>query len=244
MITRFRSWIRAVVRCIEAPLSTARQGCASCWGCWRALELPRWLSNALTGRWWTRCLAAGITVVVISANQVKNLRGRYGSAGNKDDRFDAFVLADTLRTDRARLCPLVPDSPATVALRAVVRARRDLVAHRVALANQLREHLKRVFPGALGLFERFGFGDQFEVFDPIRLPGPCRLADPHTSRRVAEVGALQRPYRPGQPARQADRRPARGHRRRGRRPRPHHPRLGHHPHRPGRPDHRPVRADR
>jgi transposase len=46
-------------------------------------------------------VGAGITVVVISPNQVKNLRGRYGSAGNKDDRFDAFVLADTLRTDRA-----------------------------------------------------------------------------------------------------------------------------------------------
>jgi len=50
-------------------------------------------------------LDAGITVVVISPNQVKNLRGRYGSAGIKDDRFDAFVLADTLRTDRARLMP-------------------------------------------------------------------------------------------------------------------------------------------
>ena len=35
-------------------------------------------------------LAAGLTVVVISPNQVKNLRGRYGSAGNQDDRFDAF----------------------------------------------------------------------------------------------------------------------------------------------------------
>ena len=50
-------------------------------------------------------------MVVISPNQVKNLRGRYGSAGNKDDRFDAYVLADTLRTDRARLRPLMPDSP-------------------------------------------------------------------------------------------------------------------------------------
>ena len=36
------------------------------------------------------------------------LRGRYGSAGNKGDRFDAFALAGTLRTDRARLRPLVP----------------------------------------------------------------------------------------------------------------------------------------
>jgi transposase len=97
-------------------------------------------------------LEAGITVVVISPNQVKNLRGRYGSAGNKDDRFDAFVLADTLRTDRARLVPLTPDSDATIALRRTCRARKDLVAHRVAAANQLRAHLHNVFPGAVGLF--------------------------------------------------------------------------------------------
>jgi transposase len=88
-------------------------------------------------------LGAGITVAVISSNQLKNLRGRYGSAGNKDDRFDAFVLADTLRTDRARLRALAPDSESTVALRALCRARKDLVAHRVRVANQLREHLNR-----------------------------------------------------------------------------------------------------
>jgi transposase len=97
-------------------------------------------------------LAAGMTVVVISPNQVKNLRGRYGSAGNKDDRFDAYVLADTLRTDRARLRPLIPDSPDTIALRRACRARKDLIAHRVGLANQLRAHLRNVFPGAVGLF--------------------------------------------------------------------------------------------
>ena len=72
-----------------------------------------------------------------------------GRPGNKDDRFDAFVLTDTLRTDRARLPPLVPDSPAIVALRQTCRAREDLVAHRVAVANQLRAHLQIVFPGAM-----------------------------------------------------------------------------------------------
>jgi transposase len=97
-------------------------------------------------------LAAGLTVVVIGSRQVKNLRSRYISSGGKDDRFDAFVLADTLRTDRARLRPLVPDSPATLALRAAVRARRDLVAHRVSACNQLRAHLAVAFPGAIGLF--------------------------------------------------------------------------------------------
>jgi transposase len=34
-------------------------------------------------------LAVELTVVVISPNQVKDLRSRYGQAGNKDDRFDA-----------------------------------------------------------------------------------------------------------------------------------------------------------
>uniref|UniRef100_A0AC61U449 IS110 family transposase n=1 Tax=Janibacter limosus TaxID=53458 RepID=A0AC61U449_9MICO len=97
-------------------------------------------------------LEAELTVVVISPNRVKNLRGRYGSAGNKDDRFDAFVLADTLRTDRARLRRLEPDTRATTALRRACRTRKDLVAHRVAAANQLRAHLSIVFPGAVGLF--------------------------------------------------------------------------------------------
>jgi transposase len=97
-------------------------------------------------------LEARLSVFVISPNQLKSLRSRYGSAGNKDDRFDAFVLADTLRTDRARLQPLAPDGPDTLALRAACRSRKDLVKHRVALANQLRAHLQGVFPGAVGLF--------------------------------------------------------------------------------------------
>jgi transposase len=141
-------------------------------------------------------LGAGITVVVISPHQLKNLRSRYGSAGNKDDRFDAFVLADTLRTDRARLRPLVPDGQSTVALRGLCRARKDLVAHRVRVANQLREHLNRVFPGAVGLFTkldspislrflaRFDCQDRADWLTPRRLEswlksmGYCGRADP------------------------------------------------------------------
>jgi transposase len=128
-------------------------------------------------------LAAGVTVVVISPNQVKNLRGRYGSAGNKDDRFDAFVLADTLRTDRARLRPLVPDSEATLALRRTVRARRDLVAHRVGVANQLRAHLRAVLPGAVGLFRdidspiSLAFLTRFTTQDKADWLTPTRLGD-------------------------------------------------------------------
>ena len=97
-------------------------------------------------------LQAELTVLVIPPGQLKNLRSRYGSAGNKDDRYDAYILADVVRTDRRRLRPLVKDSAATTALRTTVRARRDLVEHRVAAANQLRAHLQIVFPAAAGLF--------------------------------------------------------------------------------------------
>lgn len=97
-------------------------------------------------------MAAGLTVLVIAPNQLKNLRSRYGSAGNKNDRYDAYVLADVVRTDRRRLTPLTRSTPATIALRSSVRARRDLVEHRVAAANQLRAHLQIVLPGIVGLF--------------------------------------------------------------------------------------------
>lgn len=97
-------------------------------------------------------LDAGLEVVVVSSRSVKVLRERYGTAGNKSDRSDAYVLADCLRTDGHRWRSLEPDSPATITLRGHVRARKDLVETRVATANQLRAHLRIVFPGAVGLF--------------------------------------------------------------------------------------------
>jgi transposase len=126
-------------------------------------------------------LAAGLTVFVIPPGQVKNLRSRYGSAGNKDDRFDAYVLADVVRTDIRRLRPMELDSERTAALRAAVRARRDLVGHRVAVANQLRAHLQIVFPAAAVLFadvdseitlaflSRFTTQEQADWLSPLRL---------------------------------------------------------------------------
>ena len=154
-------------------------------------------------------LQAELTVLVIAPGQLKNLRSRYGSAGNKDDRFDAYVLADVVRTDRARLRPLVRDSAATSAMRTTVRSRRDLVEHRVAAANQLRAHLQLVFPGAASLFaaidtaislsflERFATQTQADWLSPKRLAtwlssvGYCGRVDPavlHTKLLAAPRG--------------------------------------------------------
>jgi transposase len=100
----------------------------------------------------------GFDVVVISARQVKSLRARYGSAGNKDDRFDAFVLADALRTDAGRWATVQPDSDVTIAMRMLVRARHDLIDHRIAVHNQLLAVLQHNFPGAIGLFSQLDIG--------------------------------------------------------------------------------------
>lgn len=127
-------------------------------------------------------LAADPTVYVIPPSQVKALRRRYGSAGNKDDRFDAYVLADTVRTDRRRLTPLVLDSEATTGLRKLCRARKDLVAHRIAVANQLRAHLATALPASVELFNEIDspisrqFLTRFTTQEALDWLSPKRLA--------------------------------------------------------------------
>ena len=120
----------------------------------------------------------GRATVVVIPPPVKHLAPAT-AAGNKDDRFDAYVLADTLRTDGHRLTPLHPDAPQTLALRAAVRARTDLVETRVALCNQLRAHLRTVFPGAVGLFADLDAPISLAFlarFPPPRPPPGCRIA--------------------------------------------------------------------
>jgi transposase len=99
-----------------------------------------------------RLLDAGLPVVAIHPNQVAAMRPRFTAAGGKSDSFDAFVLAELARTDSHRFRVLVPDSDATKALRALSRAREDLVEHRVALANELRAQLQCFWPGAAHVF--------------------------------------------------------------------------------------------
>jgi hypothetical protein len=131
------------------------------------------------------------------------------------------VLADMLRTDRARLMPLTRHSDATIALRRTCRAGKDLVAHRVAVTNQLRAHLQNVFPSGRAV-RRPGLPDQLGLFGPFRLPRPRGLAVGETSLRLAGLGGLQRrgPSRPA--AFPASGRPARRHRQSRRRSDPHH----------------------
>jgi transposase len=101
-----------------------------------------------------RLLDAGLRVLALHPNQVAATRDRFRVSGGKSDRFDAFVLCELARTDNHRFRVLEPDSDATKALRALSRAREDLVGIRTALTNQLRAELERFWPGPLGLFTK------------------------------------------------------------------------------------------
>jgi transposase len=121
-------------------------------------------------------------VFVVPSRQIKALRGRYGSAANKDDRFDADMLADTLRTDGHRWRALREDHDDTRALRASCRARKDLVETRVQVVNQLRSNLEPALPGAIGPFCKrdskitLAFLRRFATAEKVAWLSPTRLA--------------------------------------------------------------------
>jgi len=79
------------------------------------------------------------------------VRAAGGKIG-KSDRFDAFVLCELARTDAHRFRVLEPDSDETQALKALTRARQDIVASMTAASNQLRAELERFWTGPLRLF--------------------------------------------------------------------------------------------
>lgn len=121
---------------------------------------------------------AAFVVVPLHPNAVKACRPRYSAAGGKDDRGDAYMLADVLRTDGHRFRALQPQSDETRALRAAVRTRDDLVAERVGVANQLRALLESFWPGAAEIFA--------DVDSPIALAFLARYPKPQSAARLGE----------------------------------------------------------
>ena len=192
-----------------------------------------------------RLLEAGVRVLALHPNQVKAARDRFRASGGKSDQFDRFVLCELARTDSHRFRILEPDSDQTKALRALVRAREDLVGARVALANQLRAELGRFWPGPIGLFS--AIDSPISLAFLARYPSP---ADAHGlgEKRMAGVlegPALLQPQDGGGAARAAALSAGRA-RRRGRDPRPTFGRgaPGRHAADDGRSDHRTRVGDR
>ena len=87
----------------------------------------------------------------INPNALAKYRESFNHGGGKSDFVDARLIFKFLASRRKSLRPLTPNEPLTRRLAALAQDRRNLVQHRVELANQLTSTLKTYFPAALAL---------------------------------------------------------------------------------------------
>src|SRR5262245_33106176 len=88
-------------------------------------------------------LETGFHLLAIHPKQLDRFRDRHSVAGAKDDRRDAFVLADSIRTDQPSLHRLQLDAPQLLLLRELSRAEEALLEDFRRSANRLRDQLHR-----------------------------------------------------------------------------------------------------
>lgn len=91
-------------------------------------------------------------VYVLPPNMVKSSRGRFRQSRARTDLSDAWLIADILRTDLARLQPWAPDSPLTQQIRSRVNYVQLMTKEIVRLTNYQRAILLRYYPVAADLF--------------------------------------------------------------------------------------------
>ncbi len=96
-------------------------------------------------------LDQGFPVFAVNPKQLDRFRDRFSASGAKDDRRDAHVAADALRTDRRAFRPVRTDDPAIIQLRELSRMLDELQVEEGRLANRLREQLYRVHAAWLTL---------------------------------------------------------------------------------------------
>lgn len=138
-------------------------GSATCVGV--SIEVPhgRPIVDALLDR--------GFLVYAINPKQLDRLGDRFSVARAKDDRRDAYVSADGLRTDRHLFrCLQVPDAR-FVELRTWSRLAEELQEERVRLSNRLYHQLWRYCPQMLELTDDLAATWFLELWD--RAPTPA-----------------------------------------------------------------------
>jgi transposase len=137
-------------------------------------------------------LERGFRVFAINPKQLDRFRDRFTVAGAKDDRLDARVLADSLRTDPQAFRALRIDSPALLELREWSRMTDDLQQERVRMTNRLREQLRRFYPQALELTEDHGADSFLALLELVPTPGAARRRRPTSVARVLREHRIRR----------------------------------------------------
>jgi transposase len=91
-------------------------------------------------------------IYVIPPTTIKDSRGRFGASKANTDRSDAHLIADMLRTDRARLHVWHADSLLTQQIAALASLEQFLTRMIIQTNNRLRNVLWRYYPNAANVF--------------------------------------------------------------------------------------------
>ncbi len=153
-------------------------------------------------------LERGFAVFSVNPKQLDRFRDRFTMSGAKDDRRDARVAGDALRTDRHCFRRLKIDEPLIIELREWSRMAEDLGQERARLANRLREQLRRYYPQALELSDDIAANWFLELWKAAPTPELARRIRPasvsklltrHRIRKIDGPSALallrQKPLR-------------------------------------------------
>ena len=119
-------------------------------------------------------LERGFQVYAINPKQLDRFRDRFTVAGAKDDRRDAHVLGDSLRTDRHCFRQLSAEDAMVIELREWSRMTEDLQQERNRLANRVRGQLWRYYPQALAISDDLAADWFLELWAVV--PTPAKAA--------------------------------------------------------------------
>lgn len=122
--------------------------------------------------------ARGHRVFAVNPRIAARARERYRVASSKDDVFDAFALADTLRHEHGHWRPVPVASAALAELRALARDRDRLLESQQRVEAQLRAVLDTYHPAPAALFS--------SVDRDITLAFIRDYPTPHAASRIGE----------------------------------------------------------
>src|SRR5262245_46958757 len=112
---------------------------------WAAIEKPQ-------GRIVDFLLDHGVLVYPVNPKALDRVRDRFRMSQSKSDSFDAYVLAEFLRTDHAHLRALQPDCAQAQELKMLSRDHQRLMRQKTRLLNQIGITLKEYYPRPLEVF--------------------------------------------------------------------------------------------
>jgi transposase len=121
-----------------------------------------------------RLLEMGLHVYPVHPTAAERFRDRKAPSGIKSDRFDAWCMADALRTDGHGWRRLRPEDPLTHELRLLCRDEVALIEQRTALVNALQTALREYYAVALEAFDNWTLPAAWAFIE--RFPTPAELS--------------------------------------------------------------------